>query len=236
MIMLGGFGDVRVMAFVPRKLAAVDDHAADGSAVAADELGGGVHHDVRAMLDRPAEVGGREGVVNHQRHVGIMGDLGHCFDIEHVHARIADGLGVEEPRLRCNRFAEILRLIRVDEDGVDTEPAEADVELRVGAAVERAGGDDLVARAEQAGDRQELRGLSAGGGEAGDTAFERGHALFENARGRIHDAGVDIPELLQVEKSGGVFGVIEDVRSRLIDGHGARVTGGVGLVPRMERA
>ena len=47
----------------PVELAAFHDHAADGRAVAADELGGGMDHDVRAVLDGPDQVGSAEGIV-----------------------------------------------------------------------------------------------------------------------------------------------------------------------------
>ena len=39
---------------------------------------------------------------------------------------------------------------------------------------------------------------------AADAAFERRHALLEHGRGRIHDARVDVAELLQREQSRGV--------------------------------
>jgi hypothetical protein len=69
----------------------------------------------------------------------------------------------------------------LDELDVDAQAAEAHVELRVGAAVERAGGHQLVALPHQAGDGQELRRLAAGSSEAADAAFERRHALLETS-------------------------------------------------------
>src|SRR6202043_1664097 len=97
-----------------------------------------------------------------------------------------------------------------DELDVDSEAAEADVELRIGAAIQRAGGYQLIARAKQAGDGQELRRLSAGSCEATDAGFERGHALLKNVGGGVHDAAVNVAELLQREKIGGVSGILED--------------------------
>ncbi len=45
--------------FGPVELAAFHDHAAEGGAVAADELGGGFHNDVGAVLQRAEQVRGR---------------------------------------------------------------------------------------------------------------------------------------------------------------------------------
>ena len=36
---------------------------------------------------------------------------------------------------------------------------------------------------------------------AADAAFERGHPLFEHGGGRVHDARVDVAELLQGERA-----------------------------------
>ena len=56
---------------------------------------------------------------------------------------------------------------------------------------------------------------------AGDSAFEGGNALLEDVGGGVHDAGVDVAELLQAEEPAGVVGVVEDVGGGLVDGHGA---------------
>ncbi len=42
-------------------------HAAEGGAVAAEELGGGVDDDVRPVLDRPDQVRGAQGGVDDER-------------------------------------------------------------------------------------------------------------------------------------------------------------------------
>ena len=59
-------GDQRELAVGPVELAGIDDQAADGCAVTADELGGGVDDDIDAEVDRPQQVG-CDRVVEHQR-------------------------------------------------------------------------------------------------------------------------------------------------------------------------
>ena len=109
-----------------------------------------MHHDVGAVLDRPAEEGRGEGVVDHQRQIVFVSDGGDRLDVEHVHARVADGLAVERAGARSDGGAEILGIVGIDEGGLNAEAAKADIELRVGAAVQRLGGDDLVAGFQQA--------------------------------------------------------------------------------------
>ena len=206
----------------PCELAAIDDDAADGGAVPAQELGGRLDHDIGAVLDRPAQVRRRHRIVDHQRHAGLVRDLRHRLDVEHVHARIGDGFAVQGTRLRGDRLAEVFRVVGLDEFDVDAQTPEAHVELRVGAAVERAGRHQFIALPEQAGDRQELRRLSARCRETGDAALQRRHALLEDVRGRIHDAGIDVAELLQAKERRRMVGVLEGEGSRLVDGYRAR--------------
>ena len=149
----------------PGELAAIDDDAADRRPVAAQKLGGRVDHDIGAVLDGPAKVRRGHGVVDHQRHAGFVSDGGDLLDIEHVHPRIGDGLAIDRARLGRDGLAEILRVVRLHELHVDADAAEAHVELRVGAAVERAGGDHFFALPHQSADGQELRRLAAGCGQ-----------------------------------------------------------------------
>jgi hypothetical protein len=76
------------------KRTAVDDEAADGGAVAADELGGRVHHDVGAVLERPDEPRGGDGVVDDERHAVGVGDLADADDVE---PRRSSGLPMDSP-------------------------------------------------------------------------------------------------------------------------------------------
>ena len=121
----------------PVEIAAVDDHAADGCAVAADELGGGMQHDVRAPFEWPAEIGRGEGVVYHQRDARLARDGRNFRKRKHVDARIAERFPVKNFRVRTDRPAEILRVGGIHERHLDPQPRKGVVELVVGSAVER---------------------------------------------------------------------------------------------------
>ncbi len=194
-----------------------------------------MNHDIGAMLDRAAEKGTGEGVVDHERQAVLVRDFSHRADIEDIDARIADGFAVEHFGFGRNGLAEVLRVGGIDEDHIDPPMPQGDIELRVGPTIERRGGDDLVARGEQGGQRNELRGLSGTDRQRADSSFERGNPLFEGGIGRIHDAAVDISESLQGEELGGVVGVLEDVGGRLIERHRARAGGGIGALAGVYR-
>ena len=123
-----------------------------------------------------------------------MSDLGDGLDIQDVHTRVGDGLGINELGVVLDGLAKVIRIVRLDERRLVAEPSEGDIELRIGAAVQRGGGDEMIAGLQQAADCQELRRLAAGQCQCPDTALKRGDAFFEHRRRRVHDACVDVPE------------------------------------------
>src|SRR5581483_9968615 len=127
-------------------------------------------------------------------------------------------------------LAKVFGLVRLHEFDVDANTAEADIELRVSAAVKSAGRNDFVAGTGETAERKELRGLSARRRERRHAAFESRHALLENVRGGIHNPRINVPELLQSEQRCRMFRVIKRERCALINGHRARMAGGVGRV------
>src|SRR6185437_1155397 len=105
------------------------------------------------------------------------------------------------------------------------------VELGVGAAVQVAGRDDVVAGLGQVDDRVED---GAGARRHAQTAqlvgpFHQGDALLQHVGGRVHQPGVDVAQLAEREQVGRVLGVLEDERAGPVDGYGPGAGGRVGL-------
>jgi hypothetical protein len=69
----------------------------------ADPFGGRIHYDVSAKLDRAAEIGRRESVVDQQRHFCVMRDLGDLRNIEHLETGITDGFSDQHARIGTDR-------------------------------------------------------------------------------------------------------------------------------------
>jgi hypothetical protein len=110
------------------------------------------------------------------------------------------------------------------------------LELVDGAAVERRRGDDVIAGLEHREERRGLGGDAAGKGHRAAAALEVGHSLLEGRDRRVHDAGVGVAELLQVEVRGRRFGILEDVAGRLVDRHRAGAGVRVGALPGVHLA
>ncbi|MGY4242705.1 hypothetical protein ACVIIZ_004113 [Bradyrhizobium sp. USDA 4523] len=132
-----GLGELREFAGgAPVEPPAIDDHAADRDAMAAHPLGRRVHRDVGAELDRLAEIGRREGVVDQQRNLRVMRDLSHRGDIEYFEAGIADGLADHEAGVRLDRGTEFVEPTRLHEGRGDAEPRQRVRQQIDGAAIE----------------------------------------------------------------------------------------------------
>jgi hypothetical protein len=180
--------------------------------MSADPLGRRRDDDVGAVVDGSRDIAGSaESVIDDQRDAGIVSDPGQGLEVGDVEAGVANGFDIDGLGLAVDGASEIFRIVAIDELDVDSQPRQGDLELVVGAAVEVAGGDDVVAGLGNRGQRQKLRRLPGTRGDRRHAAFEGREALFEDVGGRIHDAGVDIAELLQREQAGAMLGIVEGV-------------------------
>lgn len=208
----------------PRKLARIDDRAAEARAVPAEILRQRMDDDIRAMLERAQQVGRRHRVVDDERQAVAVRDLGERGDIGDVAERIADRFREDRLRPCVDQRVERGRLARVGEARRDSVLRQRMREQVVGAAVQRARRYDVVARLRDRQDRISDGRLARCERERADAAFERRDALLEHVVGRIHDPRIDVALDLQIEQVRAVLRVVERERDRLIDRHrgGAR--------------
>ena len=173
----------------PGELAAVDDDAGDDRSVSAEELGGRVHDDVGAVLERADEVRRRDRVVDDERdavrrarrrrRVSMSRML--IFGLPMVSAKNSFVFG----RTRGGPLVGVILVL--DEGDLDAELGERVLEQVVGAAVDRRRRHDVVAGA---GDVEHGVGdgrRAGGDGEGRGAALERGDALLEHVRGGVQE-------------------------------------------------
>ena len=84
-------------------------------AMTAEKLGERMHDNVGAVIDRLAQIGRRQRVIDDQRNAGVMSDGGDGFDIDDDATGIGEVLDEDRLALGCQRAAEILRLRGIDE-------------------------------------------------------------------------------------------------------------------------
>ena len=198
---------------------------------------GRVHDDVHAVAQRLAQVWRRQCVVDDERDLVVVGDLRDAFEVEHVTLGVAESLPEERLRVGPDRRGPGGEVVGVvDERRLDAQLGQRVVQEVVRAAIEGGGRDDVTAVLGEVQERDRLGGLPAGERQRGDTPFERGHPLLEDGLCRVHDARVDVPELLEPEECRRVRCVPEGVARRLVDRHGAGVRRRIGNGTRMDLA
>ena len=197
--------------------------------MAADIFGGRMHGDRGAMLDRLAQHRAG-GVVHDQGHAELVADFRDLGDREHRQLRVRQRLAVVAARFGVGGAAEVLGIGGIDEAALDAHRAQRVLEQVPGAAIDVGRADEIIAGVADVLHREQRSGLPRRQRKRGDAAFERGDALFQHRLRRVHDAGVDVAELLQREQVAGMFGRIELVGRRLIDRHRHRFGRRVGAI------
>jgi hypothetical protein len=163
-----------------------------------------------------------------------MGNFGNGFKIIHIVFRIAHRLHVDQAGVFIDSLTDTLRIGGIDELHLDAEPRQSVMEEIVGAAVEEAGGDDILAGTGDIEHRIGGSRLAGSHGQGADTAIKRCQALFEHVGGRIHQSGIDVARLLESEEVGGMLRTFENVRTCLVDGNSAGEGLRVGSLPGMQ--
>jgi hypothetical protein len=207
---------------LPLELARIGDDAADGRTMAAQPFGQRVHHDVGAMLDGAQQVRRRKGGIDDEWKSVLVRDLGHRAYVGEIEHRVADGLDEDGAGLFVDGLGEVLGILGIHQVHLDAQLGKNGVELRNRSTIEIVGGDDLVARFSQGDDGVEDGRGPRGHRHRGRAAFELRHALLEDVGGGIHQAGIDVAQLLEREEVGGVLRVLEDIGGRPVDRYPAR--------------
>ena len=180
------------------------------------------------VVDRLAQPGRRQRVVDHQRHACIVGDLGDRLEVADHATRIGEALDEECLGLVVDRALEVVGHVGIDDVRLPAELRIGVAHLLQRAAVEARRGDDFVARPHQREQRQHLRGMARRGDRAAAAAFECRQPRLERRIGGIGQPRIDEAHGLEVEQRGGMVGVLEGVGRGLIDRQCPRPGGRIG--------
>ena len=195
----------------------------------ADKLGGGVNHNVRAVLDGPDQVGGAEGVVDDQGQAMLVGNGGDGVNVGNVGVGIAQSFQIDGLGVGPNGGLHFGKVVGVHKGGTYAEGGQRVGQQIVAAAIDGLLGHDVIT-----GLSKSLNGVAdgsraGGGSQSGNAAFQCRDALFQHILSGIGQPTIDIACIRQTEPGGGVGGVLKDVGSGLVNGHGPGIGGGIGL-------
>ena len=219
-----GLGNLRVLsARLPVKVAAIDNHAAQRGAVAANELGCGVDDDVGTMLQRTEQIRGAEGVIDDNRQTVLLGDLGDGVDVGDVGVGVAERLEIDDRGAVLDGALDLFQVMGIDEGGLDTKLGERVLQQVVGTAV-----DGLLGHHVVTGLGKSLQGIGDGSSAGGDgktchATLEGDDTVLKDALGGVGQTAVDVTGVGKTKAVGGVLGVAEHIARGLVDRHGTGV-------------
>ncbi len=200
-------------------------HAERGVVVATDALGGGVHHEVDAVVEGTLGQRGGEGRVDGGDGTGDAADV---VEVDEVEARVRGRLGPHQHRAtRLDRGREGARLGAVHERDVDPETRAHRLEDHLGSGIELPLGHQVVARRTEA---QHHPRHGAHPGRVGTRrlgAFELGDRPLE---GRHRRVAVPAVEALVTHRGRAPAGRLDRV---VLEGRGRVEHGGQRGLPRL---
>ena len=167
--------------------------------MSAHEFGHGMHDHVGAIFDRPQQDWRGDRVVDDQRHAVLMRDPRQSLDVRNISGWIADAFAIDRPRVFIDHLFNVVGMVGLGEPSFDTALRKDVRQQGVGGAVKLGSRNDVVAQLGDVDQRILDGGHSGTYAERIHSAFERGHAFFQNSVGGVPDAGVDVALDVQIE-------------------------------------
>ena len=195
----------------------------------ADELGGGVDHNVRAVLNGADQIGRPEGVVDDQGQAVGVGNLRNGVDVGNVAVGVAQGLQVNGLGVGLNGGGDGAQIVGVHKSRGYPVLGQGVGQQVIASAIDGFLGYDVIPRLGQGLNGVSDRRRARSHGQGRHTAFQGRDALFQHILGGVGQPPVDVPGIRQPKTGGGVGGIPEHIRGGLINGHCPGVGGGVGL-------
>ena len=182
-----------------------------------DKFRGGMHDDICAVLDRPDQIGGPEGIVHDHRDAAAVRDLRDRVDVRDIAVRIAQSLQEDGPGVLRDGRLDLGKVVDVHEIGLDAVQRQ-----RVLKEVERAAVDGLLRDDASAARGESLEGVRDGRGAGSDRegrapALQGRETLLQDLLGGVGQTAVDIAGIREAEAVRRVLTVVENVGRGLVD-------------------
>ncbi len=185
----------------PVKFSAVHNGASHSRPMAVHIFCGGMGHNIRSPLKRPAVDGGGKSIVHNQRHPVGMGALGKFFNVKHRQGRIGNGLPEHNPGVLPESPIQLLPGgIGTHKSHIHPHSFHGDGDQVVGSPVNGAGGNNVVPAAADVEQGVKIGGLAAAGEHARRSSLQLCDFGCHIIIGGILETGVEIAAGLQVKK------------------------------------
>ena len=187
--------------------------------MAADVLGGGMHHHVRAMVEGTHQQRRGAGVVHHHGHALGVGHRSDGGNVGHIARGVAHRL--QEHRLGVRRDGRSQRphIAARHPRAADTPPLQHVRHQVMRAAIHRGSHDDVVTRTRQRGQRHVDRGHARGHGHRRRAPLKLRDALLQHGLRGVAGARVDVALLHQAEQLGALLRIFKQEGRTLVNRH-----------------
>ena len=158
-----------------------------------------------------------------------MSDGRHRLNVDQVRIGVAETLDEKGFCLGTDCLFEVGQVRRIHERSRNAIGYQRMLEQVVGTSVNILRRDDMVPRACDIKDGVRDGGCSGGDGQGPDASFQRSDPLLEDILGGIGQTAVDVARISKAETRCRVFGIVEYIGTRLINGNCARIGCRIGL-------
>src|SRR6185437_13887538 len=133
-----------------------------------------------------------------------------------------EGLAVIASRLGVRCASEVLGICRIYKASLDAHRAQRVLEKIPSATIDICRTDEIVTRVTDVLDRDQRCGLARGEGKRCDAALKGRNPFLKHRLSRVHDAGIDITQLLECEQVCGMLCRVKLIGCGLVNryGHG----------------
>ena len=138
-------------------------------------------------------------------------------------AGIGETLDKHAARVIGDRAPDLVHIVGVDKGDVPAEFLDRMGQLVERATIEFLRRDNMRAGVHQHMEYDDLRRMARRHRQRRHATLHRRNLAFQRAVGRVHDAGINIPERIEIEQIGGMFDIIENIRRRLVNRRDPRV-------------
>ena len=188
-----GISDLRILpALLPIKLAGINNDTAQSGTMSTDELGCGMHYDIRTVLDRSDQIGGTEGIVDDNRKTMLMRKLRDGINIRDIRIGIAQCLHVYQLGVGANGSLNLCFIMYVHEGGLNAELLQGMCKQIIAAAVDRLLSHDVVTLSSQSLYRIGDGCRTAGSRQSRNTTLQRSNSLLQHILGGVGQTSINI--------------------------------------------
>ena len=228
--MIGSIGVSKVrisFRLIPVELSVFDNSTAQGSSMTTNKFSGRMNNYIKAMFQRPEEIGGGKSIINEYRQMMGMSNVTDCIKIRNIDSRVAQRFNVYSLCPVGDGCFNFFRMIRIYEFGMNTQLGKCIGEKFIGTAIKSGCRNDFITGAGNIKDRIGHCRCTAGHCQACSTSFQGSQSLFQYILSRVSKAAINKARFTKSKEIFPFLRIVEYIGSGLINRNSPGSCGGI---------